>query len=483
MASTSGYDTAIRKSLVNKGVSNADIGFNPGTGYVTVKGRDAIKAPKVYNGTSFTTQQDFNTQYDTFNRAQQQPAQTGVQPTSFGQAPTGTRVGTGVGVQQPTPTYTPPQTGYNQQIQDIISQLSQQATAPQQFTDVRQSPEYAAFAAQSGRRQQEGIRAAQEALGSAGFGRSTTLGESAGRVAGQEQQFLESQVVPQLMAQQEAQRQQQFQNILQSLQPLLQQQQFAEQTAQSRAGLTGAFLPPEAQNTINQLLALKQQAEAPTITREARTGLSSQADVLRSQLAAMGVDPSVFGAGRTAAQATGAMPTAGIQTQAAQAQQFEQAATTRQLDRADFESDRQFEFAKGQQAWENNFQTGQFNWQKAQQAWENTFKEKDFQQSMRESAASRGLQWASLNQRQKESVADQAFREKQFQYEVEQDKLKQTGAGATGDYATDPSFAQDISWINQNPNAALAEIQSQSQALIAQYGYKGYQELLKAAGG
>ncbi|MNW05964.1 hypothetical protein D3C71_2022930 [compost metagenome] len=39
---------------------------------------------------------------------------------------------------------------------------------------------------------------------------------------------------------------------------------------------------------------------------------------------------------------------------------------------------------------------------------------------MNEAAASRGLQWASLDQRSKEFIADQAFREKQFEFEKEQ---------------------------------------------------------------
>lgn len=510
MATTSGYDYGIRQGLVNKGVNSADIAYNPGTGYVTVKGQNAIKAPKVYNGTSFTTQQDFNTQYDAFNKAQQQPAQSGFQPTGMA----GTASGTGYGAapartgyqptgmagtpQQPTPAYAPQGAGYappsmpsapsiDQRIAELYSALQNQPTF-----DPYSSSAYAAAQAQADRAAQQNIRQAQESFGSSGFGRSTALGERAQRIGQEGTEYLMTQVLPQIQAQEEARRQQQFQNLFTLLSPQQEQQQFAEQqrqfaeqTAQGRAGLTGSFISPEAQQTINQLMGLKQQAEAPTITREGRAGLSSQADILRNQLLGMGVDPSLFGAGVTSAQATQNIGRAGTPTLAGQAQklaaqgqQFEQDITTRQLDRADFESDRQFEFAKGQQEWENNFNSAQFNWNKAQQAWENAFKEKDFQQSMKEAAAARGLQWASLNQRDKEFIADSAFREKQFAYEQEQDKLKQT---EQGDYTTDPSFAEDISWINTNPQNAVAEIRAQSKALIEQYGIEGYESLLKAA--
>lgn len=88
------------------------------------------------------------------------------------------------------------------------------------------------------------------------------------------------------------------------------------------------------------------------------------------------------------------------------------------------ESDRNFNFQKAQQEWENNFKQGQFDFQKAQQTWENTFQGRKFEQDMKEAASSRGLQWASLNQRDKEFIADQAWRDKQFDYQKQQDAAK-----------------------------------------------------------
>jgi hypothetical protein len=86
---------------------------------------------------------------------------------------------------------------------------------------------------------------------------------------------------------------------------------------------------------------------------------------------------------------------------------------------SDNQWNQQFSFQKVQQEWENNFRQGQFDWEKAQSLWENTFKEKNFQQQVKEHASSQGLQWASLSQRQKEFVADEAWRSKQYDLEVQ----------------------------------------------------------------
>ncbi|MFW9968613.1 MAG: hypothetical protein ACFFDF_00335 [Candidatus Odinarchaeota archaeon] len=48
-------------------------------------------------------------------------------------------------------------------------------------------------------------------------------------------------------------------------------------------------------------------------------------------------------------------------------------------------------------------------------------------------------------------------------------------------YLTDPSFAEEINFINQNPDTALTEIQNNSDALIAKYGVNGYDDLVKRA--
>lgn len=193
----------------------------------------------------------------------------------------------------------------------------------------------------------------------------------------------------------------------------------AQSDAFTEAGLTGVYRSPQAQSQINALMDLKRQAETPGITAEQRAELSRQADGIRSQLSAMGVDISNLGANVHSSKA--AAP-AGVQTLASRELEYSQQA-----------DQRNFEFQKAQQDWENLFRQAQFDESKAARVWEQAFKEKSFAQSVRDAAASRGLQWANLAQRDKEFLADQAWREKQFQYQQQQDSLRNQGGGRTAE--------------------------------------------------
>lgn len=63
----------------------------------------------------------------------------------------------------------------------------------------------------------------------------------------------------------------------------------------TEAGVTGRYYPPAVQERINQVLALKQQAERPGVTSDQMGQFKSQADAIRGQLAQLGVDPSIVG--------------------------------------------------------------------------------------------------------------------------------------------------------------------------------------------
>ena len=67
---------------------------------------------------------------------------------------------------------------------------------------------------------------------------------------------------------------------------------------------------------------------------------------------------------------------------------------------------------------------------------------------------------------------------------IKLEKLKKDGGSTSTavSYKSNPNFAADISYIQSTPNA-LSEIQSNSEELINEYGYDGYQALLSAAGG
>jgi len=336
MASTTGYDLPIRQALRERGISDADIGYDKATGYVTIRGQPFMQPARVYMGTSYANQQDFETAWQNFMRNQQttQQPQVNVPRT---QTPSAQSI-------RPVADYSSIydiRNPYDQRVAEAISSLQsliQQFQQPVSLESIYASPQYAAFQAQAQRQAQQGIRAAQEALGAAGFGRSTLLGERAQEIQNLANEYLQTQVLPQLIAAEEARRQAQLENALAFIRQLAQQQavmegryESAAERALREAQLTGQYLPAEARALIDSLLELKRQAESPGITREARAELSRQADVIRSQLAGMGVDPSLFGADVTADQAAANLARAGIQTLAARQQQFEQDVIMAQL--------------------------------------------------------------------------------------------------------------------------------------------------------
>ena len=345
-------------------------------------------------------------------------------PTQFNQAynvyDTSQKLNTaqqGVEQQLATPTANP----YDQQVNDALSQFYNKMSNPTPW-DVYSSPEYAAQQAQAQRSADQGIRSAQESMGAAGFGRSTNLAERAQGIQNDANEYLQLQAVPQLQAAHAQQQQQELANLGSYLGALTgQQAQFDTRTQQ---GL---------QNTMDFMGYLSGQRNQ-FANEQYQTGRDSVAD-----------------------------------------QQYQQ-----NYDRGVLESDRNYDAQQAQQEWDNMFSQAQFNEQKAAQLWDQAFQEKNFDQQVKEAAASRGLDWASLDQRKKEQVADEAFRQKQLDLQQAQFDAEQS-APADYDYKTDPSFSEDISWINGNPGQAVTEIRSNAQDLIAQYGYSGYQELLKAA--
>lgn len=145
------------------------------------------------------------------------------------------------------------------------------------------------------------------------------------------------------------------------------------------------------------------------------------------------------------------------------------------------------EFTKNQTAWENAFKEGQFDFQKAQTAWENAFKNRSFEQDMKEAAASRGLQWASLGQRQKEFVADQAFREKQFEYQMEQDSIandlayQKAGSSSTSNPTKSELESMYYTRLDTfTPEQLKQFFKNEKAGIISQLGKSGYDDLKSA---
>lgn len=277
MASMTGYDLSVRQGLNQKGISNDRISYDPSKG-VMVDGRFFMNPDKVYQGSSFTSGQNFNNAWNKYSQSQTKPQAnspynvgvkdqmvvSGYDPSKIGynngyvtyngqnfMQPQSNRNGTTYTTQgdfnqanrnyninqqiQDIQNWKQPDNPYTQQITDQIKQL-QDMIANQQYTDPYGTAEYAAYKAQSDRRAQDGIRAAQEALGSAGFGRSTTLGERAQGIQNSEAEYLETQVIPQIIANEQARRQQQYQNAMSLLNPMMQQQGFNYQQGRDQFG-------------------------------------------------------------------------------------------------------------------------------------------------------------------------------------------------------------------------------------------------------
>lgn len=402
MATTpTGYGSNIRQSLVSKGVNNNDIGYNKATGYVTVKGQNFMKPAKYLDGTNYDTQSAFNNAWNKYSTSQpttSSPAPTTV-PSGMVSARQGlnsygidnNRVGYNNGnvtvdnktFGQPTlnqggtsyylpsalqsdytnfqrnnmnnalMNYQLPENPYSKQISDQLSYLLDYAKNPKPF-DPSTSAEWAAYEAQANKQAQAATRGAQEALGTSGFGRSTALSDWAQDNQNKANEYMNTQVLPQLIAADQARQQQQYANVANLLQPLMNQQSYADNRAQTERGnimdtlgylnnedqrgfqnavtqgqLTGNYMPPQAQELVNQILQLKQAAESPSVTREQRAQLSGQADQLRSQLDALGINSSLIGSNINYNKAKGTQ--IGIPTLEAKNQSFNQNMANKQF--------------------------------------------------------------------------------------------------------------------------------------------------------
>ncbi|MED5019340.1 hypothetical protein P9847_18725 [Paenibacillus chibensis] len=323
------YDYGIRQGLNSQGVDNSRIGYS--NGYVTVDGKNFMKADLNNQGTSYTNQQNFNTAWNSFNPAQ--PTNTPTQPASnpMVQAANSVKVGT-------TSSYTPyssPTQNTLSQIQDLLNKNSGfQYKGPDPFTyDPQSDPAYQSQLAEAKRNIADQQVDTNAVLRAQGQGKSSYSELVQQQIGDKTLASLADTLVPQLM-------QQAYQRYNDSANRDLQVQQLNYGTQQdavanlanlyglqdkeyfqnpiTEAQLTGNYLPNEAKQAISNLLELKQQAEAKGITAEQRVGLSQQADVLRAKLQALGVDPSFYGADKSYSQASQSNP--GIRTLAGQAQ-------------------------------------------------------------------------------------------------------------------------------------------------------------------
>lgn len=370
MATTNPYTTGIRGALNKKGVDNSRVGYKDG--FVTVDGKNFLKADLNNKGTTYTSQATFDKAYGGLNL--------GNQPTASPVTPASTRpmVQAAANVTGKQAVYTPPASQAAQTLVNMGSKINQnsgfQFSTPAPFSfNPESDPAYQsqlALAKQNAADQQIDTNAL---LRSQGQGKSSYSEIVANQIGNKAMANLSETIVPQLMQQayqrysDEANRSLQTQQLnygvsqdqlsnLASLYGLQNQENFQNPLAESQ--VTGTYLPEGARTAINNLLGLKGQAEAKGVTAAQRADYSKQADAIRTYLDSIGIDSSKYGANVSAAQASQVAP--GVRTLAGQAQDFSQNLATRQQDTAEKQYTEQFAYQKARDAitdkrWQTEF--------------------------------------------------------------------------------------------------------------------------------
>ncbi|MGF6352492.1 hypothetical protein ABIE27_000388 [Paenibacillus sp. 4624] len=212
----------------------------------------------------------------------------------------------------PTPTPSPSTPSANtqmtntQQGMDLLSQMRAIANREQTpFSyDPNADPLYQAALKRAQANIDSGNSATQAELNRRGILNSTITSDRMSELAAQEMGRVETDVMPSLMQQayqqymdNEALKQQQFGNLGALSQSYLgeDQRQFGNRVTEGE--LLGNYMPEGAQTAINNILQLKQQAEAKGITAQERSKLSAQADGYRAQLLSMGIDTAAYASG------------------------------------------------------------------------------------------------------------------------------------------------------------------------------------------
>lgn len=223
----SAYGIQARQALNNMGVDNQRIGYN--NGYVTVDGQNIFRPGANQNGTSYVNQAMLNSaqgqinQLNTQNRLTQQVVNPQAVVNPYDSQIT----------QQLAALNNPVAANpYDNQIADVLAQLTQRINNPTPY-DPYTSPEYAAQQAAAQRGAQQSTRAAQESLGASWFGRSSNLADRAQGIQNQANEYMQLQVIPQLISANQAQQQQGLANLSSLVSALSGQQGVYENRAQS----------------------------------------------------------------------------------------------------------------------------------------------------------------------------------------------------------------------------------------------------------
>jgi len=192
-------DIAIRQALNDQGIGNERIGWDNNRKMVTVDGKDFMQGT-TKNGTSYSNSNTFNQALNNFN---------GSGYSSIG--PVG------------EPAVMDAGNPYDNQVNSLLNDLMNRINNPQSY-DVYNSPEYQAAQQNVQRQADQSIRGAQESLGASGFARSTNLTDRTQRIQNDANEYMNTQIVPQLLSQNQSQQQQDYNNLFNILNSLQGQQ-------------------------------------------------------------------------------------------------------------------------------------------------------------------------------------------------------------------------------------------------------------------
>lgn len=433
-------DVSVRSYLLGKGYSNDDIGYDPNTKSVQLKNKTTgvydnfMKPSTNMNGSTYDNIGNLNNSYDQYMKTQQQPAQVTASAAPQTQA-------------------NPYMDQYTQMIKDIQTKLS----APQQ--DVYSTPQYAAAQAQQQRAAQQGIRSAQESLGGAGFGRSTALGEAANRAQNTANEYLTTQLVPQIQQQLAAQRQAEIGNQFSLLNPIMsllnredtqKQNDFSNNIA--RAGVTGYYQPDNTNFDVIQKLMAQNSAAYASASPEQQKQLHD--DNVRLAASIGGMDTT----------GNGDYSYGPIRTLQGQ-----------QADYGQQKDERDFQYKTVQDAIQNGMSQQQIDNQAKQFAARLGFDYENMDAGDKQAWAQIAISQQNANTSEANAANDNALGRDKFEFEKEQARSKPKT------YKEMPEFEASKAFIYSDPNTALTEIKSNEKQLIEDYGTDGYGDLLALA--
>lgn len=351
----------------------------------------------------------------------------------------------------------PPTTDYRSQIDSLLKQYQQLASSPITY-NVQSDPSYASI-------QQAARRASQntmEALNERGILNSSITASQLGQI----QQQAEAQAEQAAYERAYNQRMAELANLGNLINLYANRDDTMFGRGVTEAQLTGQYIPSQAQALVQQLIALKQEAERPGLGAETYAQYKAQGDAIRAQLRSMGVDTSWIDSNVTSAQALQNMPNV-FATLDARNQAFNQNMAQQELQlrqqQMEYQAARD---AIADQRWKAEFDEDVRRW--------------GLQYALNRQIQLGNLDVARLHAETSRMNAETNRLDADRRYIQYLDSLNQPQTIGASDYKTNPDFAKDYQFVLSNPDKARKMLQDNADAFIQTYGYDGYRALLNA---